>query len=362
MAQSSTPTSTDVARQAGVSQATVSGVLNGTAIRVSAATRERVLAAAATLGYAPHPAARALRQRRSGAIGFVPRAFRGTPYEHPVPYHLSIHIARAAIGHGWHVVEASAETANSRGGGELIQFLLSRRVDGAIFDWPESADEVWRVLDRGVPVVQVMRPQFAAAAPTVTVDAAPGIGAAIDHLVALGHRRIAFLGDRGAHPTDRSRLDSFKVALVRHGLAVPGEYVCLVTNYASEEGAARTRALLALPHPPTALFAASDSLALGALHALYEARVRVPDALSLISYDDLFAPHLYPRLTSVAQPLEEVAARAVALLAAQVEQSGGEGVEPIHLVLPTRLMVRRSTQAPGRGGLGGTTGRGGGQP
>jgi LacI family transcriptional regulator len=346
MAKSATPTSTDVARQAGVSQATVSGVLNGTNIRVSDATRVRVLAAAAELGYAPHPAAQALRRRRSGAIGFVPRAFRGTPYEHPVPYHLSIHIARAALGRGWHVVEASAETANARGGGELIQFLLGRRVDGVIFDWPESADEVRHVLDRGVPVVQVIRPQFAAATPTVTVDAAPGIGGAIDHLVALGHRRIAFLGDRGAHPTDRSRLDSFKVALARHGLAVPGEYVCLVTNYASEEGAARTRALLALPRRPTALFAASDSLAIGALHALYEARVHVPDALSLISYDDLFAPHLYPRLTSVAQPLEEVAERAVALLAAQVEQREEATLEPARLALPTRLVVRQSTQVP----------------
>lgn len=293
MARPRQATSTDVARQAGVSQATVSVVLSGVRsnIRVSDATRRRVLAAAADLGYAPHPAARALRQRRSGAIGFLPRPERGLPFEHPIHYLLSIHTARAALDRGYQLVEAGVETDALRGSDALVQFLVNRRVDGVLFDGPRTAAEVRRVVDRGLPAVQILRPRPDVATPTVTVDAAPGIAAAIDHLVGLGHRAIAFLGKSGAAPVDRARLDAFTAATARRGLAIPGDYIRLIAgDYGLEHGRALTRELLALPERPTAIFAASDSLALGAAHALYEAEVRVPAAMSLISYDDTLAP------------------------------------------------------------------------
>ena len=117
-----------------------------------------------------NPAARALRTRRSGVIGFVPRPARTTPYKEPVADLLGIYIARAAMALGHHVVEASAETDVSRGSQELSRFLLGWRVDGVIFDSPSSEDEVQRFLDAGVPIVQLMRPRTGVATATMTVD------------------------------------------------------------------------------------------------------------------------------------------------------------------------------------------------
>jgi DNA-binding LacI/PurR family transcriptional regulator len=332
MAKSRAATSYDVARDAGVSQATVSAVLTGRqgSIRVSEATRQRVLAAARALHYSPNTLAQALRRQRSGIIGFVPPPAPASRAEPPLPimHLLGLHVARAAVRRGYHVLEASPETATTRGGEELVEFLFSRRVDGMIFDRPHSPDDVQCFLDRGVPVVQLLRPRLSVATITVTVDPEPGITAAIEHLAALGHRRIAVLGKSLRHPVDQARLDCFRAALARQELALPEEYVQLGRTYGTSEGYALTRALLALPVRPTALFAASEGLALGALRALYAAGVRVPDAMSLISYDDTFAAYLYPPVTSVAQPVEEVAERAVALILERLDSPDGVATEP----------------------------------
>lgn len=346
-------TSGDVARRAGVSQATVSVVLNGARsnIRVSDATRERVVAAAAAMGYTPHLAARALRRQRSGVIGFVPRFFRQTPYERPIPYLLSVHIARAAMLRGYHVIEVNAESDRARGGDALMQFLLGQRVDGVIFDAPESAEEVQRFIDRGVPVVQLLRTQHLPEACTITVDASRGINTAVDHLVALGHRRVAFIGTSRADPVDRARLDTFLAALDHRGLTIPPAYLQLDTTRAVEAGYRATVNLLALSERPTALLVMGDSLALGALRALYEQQVRVPDGMSIISYDDAFAAFLYPPLTSVAQPVREVGEQAIALLAARLDRADEVRDAAEHLVMPTELVVRASTQPPSRGNV-----------
>ncbi len=345
-------TSTDVARQAGVSQATVSIVLNGARgnIRVSEATRQRILTAAAALGYSPHPAAQALRRQRSGIIGFVPQQSPCLPPSiHPHRYLLGIYVARAATSRGYQVIEPSVKAEAVQSGAEQLQFFAGRRVDGIIYDRPQTAAEVRCLVDYGLPVVQLLRPQGTIGTATVTVDASPGITAAIDHLVGQGHRRIAFLGHGGAHSVERDRLHAFTTALARHGIAVPAERVYLARKYALEEGQTLTRTMLASRPWPTAIFAASDSLALGVLHALYEARIHVPDDLSLVSHDDVLAAQLYPPLTSVAQPFETVAERAVALIVEQVAGTSGRGAETAHVVLPTRLHVRRSTRPPRAG-------------
>lgn len=332
----------------------MSVVLSGSRsnIRVSDATRRRVLAAAAELDYAPHPAAQALRRRRSGIIGYLPRPRRGLPFEHPIHYLLTIHATHAAVARGYQLLDVGAETDALRDRDELLAFLINRRVDGVLLDNPRTAGEVRRILDHGLPVVQMLRPQ-PVAAPAVTVDAAPGIAAAIAHLVGLGHRAIAFLGKGGPQPADRARLDAFAAATARHGLAPPDDHIRLrAGDYCLEHGQALARELLALPRRPTAIFAASDSLALGAAHALYEAQVPVPAAMSLVSYDDTLAPQLYPPLTGVAQPFAAVAERAIALLADRIELPDGAAGEPEQVVLPTRLNVRRSTAPPGDAGRG----------
>lgn len=176
--------------------------------------------------------------------------------------------------------------------------------------------------------------------------AAPGIDAAIDHLVEQGHRRIALLGHSNPHPAIRNRLAAFNAATARHRLAVPDDYIQLRDSSAVAHGDDATRQLLALPARPTAIVAATEGLALGALRALYEAQVRVPADMSLVSYDDAFAVHLYPPLTSVAQPFQELAERAVALILEQLGRPDDATAVPTQIALPTRLVIRESTRPP----------------
>jgi len=353
MAKRRSVTSTDIAREAGVSRATVSVVLNETQsnIRVSEATRRRVRDAAAKLHYAPNPAAQALRRQRSRAIAFVPRTMHMTAFGHPIAYQLSLHASRAAARRGYHVIEISPEPspgAEGRESEELFAFILSRRPDGVLFDAPTTPQAVERVVQSGIPVVQLIRPHFEIPTPTVTVDATQGINDAVDHLVSLGHRHVAYLGSTDTHPVYRSRLESFRVALARHGVRLAVELVALDPDHSLEAGIHLARTMLACRPLPTAFFTASDIFAVGVLHALHEARIRVPDDVSLISYDDVYAPMLYPPITSVAQPLKEVAEHAIDLLVRRIEQpddAPGDD-DHAHIVLPTCLHVRQSTCEP----------------
>jgi LacI family transcriptional regulator len=325
---------------------TVSSVLNGTGanVRVSDATRQRVIKAAAELEYRPDPAARALRTRRSGIIGFVPRAESSTPHKEPVADLLGIYIARAAMAHGHHVVEASAETTVSRGSEELSRFLLGWRVDGVIFDSPTSEEEVQRFVDIGAPVVQLMRPRTGVATATITVDSSEGIRQAVDYLVELGHRHIAYIGSGLSHQIDRLRQEQFLSSLSTYGIEIPDAYLCSDSDASIEHGFATTRKFLGLVQIPTAIFAAGDNLALGALRALYQAKLRVPDDVSVVSYDDTFVANLYPPLTSVGQPLSDIAAKAVSLIIESVNTAGSDlSLAETRITLPARLHVRGST-------------------
>jgi LacI family transcriptional regulator len=348
VAKTRVATSADVARRAGVSRAAVSGVLNGamSTMRVSEGTRLRVLAAALELDYSPNPIARALRRQRSNVIGFVPRSSRRTPYEHPVPFLLGACVAAACMKRDYHVVEASAESIRSRESDELVRFLLDRHVDGVVLDSPETSAEVRRFVDRGLPVLQLIRPRPEVTTPSIIVDAKPGTVEALEHIIEHRHRRIAFIGHGGPHPADRSRLDCFAETLIRDDVPVRDGWVRLVDDYGIDQGREAGHALLSLSERPTAVFVAGDNLALGVLQAFYQANVRVPDDMSLVSYDDIFAAHLAPPLTSVAQPLEAVADRAIALIVDSLD--GVESIEDptVDVILPTNLIVRGSVRPP----------------
>lgn len=339
------PTSHDVARRAGVSRSIVSGVLNDTmsTMRVSQATRERVLAAAAELRYTPNPAARALRRQRSNIIGFVPRLPRTSPYDQPVPFLLSVHIARAATRYGYHTIEASSEPSASRETGVLVQFLLGQHVDGVITDSPETEREVAQLIEHHLPVVQLIRPQSSIPTPAVMVDPVPGMTAALDHLVAAGHRRIGFVGVEGRHPVDRARLDTFRRVLAGHEIQPERDAVILVDRYDRAEGQRAGQRLVELQSLPTALFVTGDNLAIGTQQVLYERGLRIPDDLSMISYDDVFAGHLVPPLTSVHQPLQSVAEEAIRLLSRTMDGTLTDD-HPSPTVLPTRLTIRQSVR------------------
>jgi LacI family transcriptional regulator len=342
------PTANDVARRVGVSRSTVSVVLSGheSTIRVSDATRRRILAAAAELGYSPHPIAQALRQRRSNIIGFVGRSTPHGPFDETVPYILNIEIARAAAERGYYIVEAGYDAAQLESGVALARALRAHHVDGVIFDSPATLDAVTELHDGGLPIVQLMRPQIDVNTPTVTVEAARGVVGAVDHLVALGHRRIAFIGSATPHPVLTSRLHIYREAIARHGIELPDGYVQLEPDSTISVGLNLTETLLRLGSPPTAIIAAGDNLALGVMRAFYHAGVRVPDDISVVSYDDTLAGYLYPPLTSVTQPLRAVAERALDLLVSEIDPTAPPDHNERHIVLPTSLTIRASTAPP----------------
>ncbi len=337
-------TSNDVAKRAGVSRPAVSVVLNGAKanIRVSEQTRQRILAAATELGYSPNPVAQSLRRQRSGTIAYVFRSLSDSFLERSVPYQLGRLIMRAAVSRGYQVIEINSAEQPSTESDETLRLLLNRRVDGVILGWPRSDLEVRRIVDHGLPVVQVMKPWFAKGSSTITVDSSQGIEAAVDHLVALGHERIAYLGNNDPHTIEYARLDRFVTALERHEIQAREEYVKL-GDASLAESHELAHALLSLPERPTALLMV-DSAVLGGLRALYESRLRVPDDISVVSTDDMLAIHLYPPLTSVVQPLQEVAESAVSLIEEQVSGLEDDDQEPLHLVLPTYMEVRSSTK------------------
>jgi len=305
----STPTIYDVASQAGVSISTVSLALNAPS-RVRDETRERIHAAIDELGFVPKTEAIARARRGVGRIGVI------------APFTTYPSFSRRLNGVLSYLRGQSYETVvydHEGAGTSLLSSLpLTRRLDGLIvMSLPLSDEVVQRLLDRDLPtvLVELERPGFSAV--TIDNDAAGELVA--DLLTKRGHRRFAYLGEGGTkpHPHDRilqseARFLGFRRALERRGLSLTDEYVRLVRHQLplATEGAGR---LLDLPEPPTAIFAHTDVLASGVLHAARRRRLDVPRDVAVVGFDDSdLAEHL--GLTSVRQPFEESGELAATLL------------------------------------------------
>jgi DNA-binding LacI/PurR family transcriptional regulator len=321
-------TTHDVAHLAGVSQATVSLVLGGNPrARVSAATRERVLQAAGTLGYRPNMMARGLVRRRSYAIGVVV-----PDLSNPFFVDVVTGVQRVAAEAGYVVLPGDV-----RDGSPLrhLEALRARQVDGVVLDGfgarslpPDALSEL--------KVVVVDEPSDRW--PGVASDAAEAGRLAAAHLLELGHTRLAFAGPSSDVHGFRMRERGFFAALRSAGLALPSARLRRVPPTVGG-GQEAVRALLALPaaERPTGLFCASDLIAAGALKGALTAGVAVPGTLSIVGCDDIeLARVLTPELTTVRVPARELGARAARLLLRQLD---GEPLRPSR-PLPVRLVVR----------------------
>jgi LacI family transcriptional regulator len=335
----------EVARVAGVSTATVNRVLKGVGY-VSSDTRARIEAAIKTTRYRPNALARELRSQRSMTIGHVVSAITANPF-----------FANVARGAEDAAIEAGFRTLlfNHNGSVERerqgIERFIERRVDAVLFTVAAARDDVALLVEERIPVVQIERVALLDA-PSVTVDNTVGALEAMRCLIELGHRRIAlvggdpdqvYAGDRTMRTVEDERLGAYRAGLAAAGLPWDARYERLGQYYRHEDGAgvqgyAHMRALLAEPERPTAVFAACDILAAGVLQAIYEAGLRVPDDISVIGFDDTLAINLAPRLTTVAQPMEELGREGFALAFAQIEGQPAPG----SLRLPSRLVVRDS--------------------
>ena len=325
-------TTHDVAAKAGVSQPTVSLVLsrNPTA-RLSANTRERVLKAAEELGYRPNVVARSLVRRRSYAIGLVVPDLANQFFAHVVSG-----AQRVAIEEGYAVLLCEQRGTSID---QHLDALRARQVDGLILDAAGAASIPEELLD-GINVVLIDQPSERW--PGVASDAEGAGRMAAEHLLGLGHRRVAFIGPSADVHSFRMRERGFTRAIRAAGISLESELMRRAPATVAG-GHAAMRALLALPNAPTAVFCANDLLALGAYKACGQASVQVPRDVSIVGCDDIeFAQLVTPELTTVAVPARELGARAARLLTRGL---AGDPAPPSQRgrPLPVRLMVRGST-------------------
>jgi LacI family transcriptional regulator len=324
-----------VAAEAGVGVGTVSRVLNGSPA-VSAATRRRVLEAIATLDYQPSPAARALSTGRTNAIGVVAPFFT-----QPSVIERLRGVSHTLASEGYQLILHDVERPDQRR--DLFRSLAARgRIDGLLaISLAPTEREAWRLERAGVPVVLLDRDH--ATLPCITIDDIEGGRMAAEHLLELGHRRIAFLGDEEANlfgfDSSAHRREGFEAALADAGAAPAPEWI---VRRPHGRDAARDAAseLLARESRPTAIFATSDVQAIGVLEAAQAAGVPVPAELSVIGFDNVEAAG-YTGLTTVAQPLEEIGSLGADLLLRAVS---GEAVESCRM--PLEIVERGSTAPP----------------
>ncbi len=349
----------DVAGLAQVSTATVARVLHNNGY-VANETRRMVERAIAQTGYRLNGVARGLRRQRTFLLGHVLQSIA------PNPFFATVALAaqQEAARHGWGVILCNTQ-ADSDAERSAVETLLCQRVDAILFTTVTNEENVRLAIAAGVPVVQVER-VGTVETHGVSVDNRPGACEAVEHLIALGHRRIAFIGLDLATPIDvgdptgaglnerRSveyeRLGGYLETLTAYDIPVNRELIALIDDYYSPElGRTVCRKLLGLPpnQRPTAIFAGCDLLAAGVLQEILEQGLKVPDDISVVGFDDTYAPNLAPPLTSVAQPMSEIG-QVAAQLAIDALTSE-DGANPVcRKRLTTRLIVRASTGPPRR--------------
>ncbi len=330
----------DVAKRAGVSIATVSYVLNNRE-SISQQTRERVLQAAAELGYRPSVIAQGLQARESRMLGYCWTPVPRFQYS-PILDRFLQSMAEAATRHGYHVLTFPAPTPDD----ELAAYremVQTGRVDGFALSSTDLGDPRIRyLLDEGFPFVAFGRSNPEWDFPYVDVDGAAGTRQAGQHLLALGHRRIACLAWPEPSLVGHDRLSGYLEALSEAGIEVDAGWIVRAENdYTRAHAAARS--LLALPRQrrPTAVICVSDLLAIATMNASREAGLRVGSDLAVAGFDDApLVRHLSPALTSIRQPVAEVGERAIEMLVALIR---GEPLAERHVLLAPTLVVRTST-------------------
>lgn len=331
----------DVAQKAGTSVAAASSALSGRrgSIRVGEATRQRIVAVAEELGYVPNPIAKSLATGRTRTLGLVlpyPNAFID---QNPFCTHVMHGVFQAAIADKYNLMLFTAWAEHHAPPAEFGQ-----RADGLILVLPPSDDPlVAYCRERNVPSVAVVADP-ASGLPTVNSDDREGGYVGTKHLLDLGHRRIGFLGGVAEISTSEPRRAGYLRALADHGIA-PEPRLMVAAGFDARYGHAAMLDLLSLPRRlrPTAVFAVNDLCANGAISAIREAGLRIPEDIAVVGYDDTeFCDTTRPTLTSVHMSVDELGSTAVRRLVRLID---GEDDGPTELILPVSLTIRDSCGA-----------------
>jgi len=333
----------DVAARTGTSVATVSATLNGKdsgSIRVGVETRRRILQVAAEMGYVPNEIARSLATGKTGVIGLVLPYAEAFADQNPFCNHIMHGVFQAAIEAKLNVMLFTAWQE----GQAVDPTPWIARVDGVVAVMPTAAGSLVRTCrDRGLPITAVVA-ESVDDGYFVNSDDELGGYLATRHLLQLGHRRVALLSDAPSNPTSRPRRLGYLRAFEEAGIDVSPEVMVLAGS--EQTGGKRgCNLLLALPQAkrPTAIVAANDLCAAGAISAIKDAGLRVPHDIAIVGYDDTeFAANTRPALTSVQMRIDELGAAAVRQLGLLI--AGNEPVQS-NVILPVTLTIRESCGA-----------------
>lgn len=330
------PNLLDVAKSAGVSAMTVSRVVNGSG-RVSPELRSRVEQALAETGYMPNTVARNLRARRTDAIALVL-----PDMTNPFFTTLAQGVETAAREAGIAMLLANSDESEEEER-RLVALLLQRQVDGILIVPAGPGTETIRLCrKRRVPLVVVDRRPAEPGSDVVRADSEGGAHQLGRLLVGLGHHHMAVLSGPAPVPTAIDRVAGFNRAVVDEA-GLPEPFV-LHGAFTIDSGREMARSAMRQTPRPTALFAVNNFIAIGVLHALEELGLRVPDDVAVVGFDDLpRAMVTFPFLTVAAQPAFEIGRQGVGMLLNRLADPDGHAHE---VVLPTELVVRRSSGGP----------------
>jgi LacI family transcriptional regulator len=321
----------DVASRAGVSTSTVSHVLNGTR-KVSPASVQAVQQAIQALGYIPNTLARSLARSSTSTIGVAISALSNHYFSETVH---AIESECAKHGYMMLFVDTHDDPEQEL---RVVMALHHRRVDGVILAPSNDSKALEYLRTNQIPAVLVDR-MMSAQFDQVGVENTQATQALITHLIGHGHRRIGFIAGRTGFSTTDERVAGYKAALQAAGLAFDPQ---LLVNGGSNTEPARqaTVQLLGLDAPPTAIMAGNNLMTLGAMHALRDAQLEVPGQMALVGFDDFdWADFFVPRLTLIAQPVNELGARAVHLL---LQRMATPEATPHSVRLAPSLQLRNS--------------------
>ena len=329
----------DVAKRAGVSIATVSRAVNHIPT-VDPELAKRVWMAIDEVGYLPNTQARALVSGRSRMLGLIV-----SEITNPFFPELVQEFENLAVAQGYEVLIGSTNYEPERTE-LLIRRMLQRNVDGvAVMTFGIEEDLVKKLVEREFPLVFVDAGPDLPNIRVLKVDYGEGIRQGVQHLAALGHRRIAFITGPLRLRSAVARRDGFLRSMAELGLTVPAEHL-VEGSHTMEGGMEAMEHLIALSELPTAVMCSNDMTAIGVLHALYRTTHNVPDDISVVGFDDIhLAQFMLPPLTTVEMSCKHLAAAAVEALRAGIERDHPKAAKT-EWHIPTRLVVRQSSAFP----------------
>lgn len=334
-------TAQDVAEKAGVSPTTVSFVLNNVeGMRITDETRRKVLQAAEELDYHPNSSAQKMARGRTDVIGLILRQDPEKAYADLFLPSVMQGVNSIVRPGGYQILFIPLPPEDT--GRDFTRLIQERHVDGLIISGPTDNDlELNDLYQKNAKIVLIGK-LHGSNVPYVDIDNKEAAAKAVEHLISLGHQRIAFISNAPLiYASSRDRLEGYRSALNKNNLDADEKKV-FFADYTPESGYEATKLLLTQNVHPTAIFVASDTVALGVLHALNEENIQIPEEMAVIGFDDIpISKFLNPPLSTVHSPAYSLGQAAASMLIQQLNE--GTPLQD-QVILHTRLIVRESSK------------------